>query len=78
MTPNPQRGYLKTMKGWTAVKNTHKLHYFVNPTSGNYDDKFSLCGKYFWDDSLKAFVDGHFSTKSYCEICLKKSKKVAV
>lgn len=59
------------VEGWTPVKNTKKLHYFRNPND-SIDTKFSLCGKYHWDDSLKAFIKGNFNKKSYCEICLKK------
>jgi hypothetical protein len=62
-------------EGWTAVRNSKKLHYFAGTTK----DSLSLCEKYFWGESIGAFIKGKFSEKSYCPDCskqlLKKDKK---
>jgi hypothetical protein len=55
-------------EGWTAVKNSKKLHYFSDTERSS----LSLCEKYFWNESIRAFVKGKFSDKSYCPECTKR------
>jgi hypothetical protein len=58
-------------EGWSAVKNSKKLHYFT----GTSRDSLSLCEKYFWSESIGAFIKGKFSEKSYCPDCNKQFTK---
>jgi hypothetical protein len=58
-------------EGWSAVRNSKKLHYFVGVSR----DSLSLCEKYFWSESIGAFIKGKFSEKSYCPDCSKNLAK---